>query len=186
MSSTMRSACRSTLLCFHHGLNYLSGLIAVDEHQQATSLTLRFDHPGSPSHRCAELLSPCHFLSEWLKLGNVLPQAEDAQVPHEGADEDGGSDDDEGAAAAAAGFKAARKQLSAAREVVQRDAAQVQRLLEECHKLDYEDIVAGMPTRFKYRQVCCFLGLSRSEEGWMSLLVQCAHLEFLGHAGTLA
>ena len=35
----------------------------------------------------------------------------------------------------------------------QRDTQSVQKLLEEYHKLEYEDIVAGMPTRFRYAKV---------------------------------
>lgn len=42
----------------------------------------------------------------------------------------------------------------------QRDTQSVQKLLEEYHKLEYEDIVAGMPTRFRYAKVRpnCFPG----------------------------
>jgi protein KRI1 len=39
--------------------------------------------------------------------------------------------------------------------------AEKDKLLDEMYQLDFEDIVAGMPTRFKYRQVACYGRLFR-------------------------
>ena len=57
---------------------------------------------------------------------------------------------------AAGGFRAMRRQLAAKAGAAARpeDAARVQQLLAEYNQLDYEDIVAGIPTRFSYREVC--------------------------------
>lgn len=40
-------------------------------------------------------------------------------------------------------------------EVVARQRADLQRLLEEYYKLDYEDNIGGVKTRFRYKEVRC-------------------------------
>lgn len=53
------------------------------------------------------------------------------------------------------GFRATQRDVLASLQKPgkERDAEEVKRLLEEYNKLEYEDIVAGMPTRFRYHQV---------------------------------
>ena len=71
--------------------------------------------------------------------------------------EEGGDDGNEasGAQDGAAGFRAVKQRLSTENGDldVQRDAQSVQKLLEEYNRLEYEDIVAGMPTKFHYQKV---------------------------------
>lgn len=57
-----------------------------------------------------------------------------------------------GHAVPASGFKAIKHQQPAL-ATTQRDARTVQKLLQEYNSLEYEDIVAGLPTKFHYRQV---------------------------------
>jgi hypothetical protein len=76
-------------------------------------------------------------------------------------DETFGSDQDEpmeeaeeGMEEAGGGFQATKRRLAGQGEALtQRDTQSVQKLLEEYNKLEYEDIVAGMPTRFRYANV---------------------------------
>lgn len=59
-----------------------------------------------------------------------------------------------------AGFQAVKQRLSAQSGTPDagRDSRSVQKLLEEYNRLEYEDIVAGMPTKFHYQEVSrdCF------------------------------
>ena len=50
------------------------------------------------------------------------------------------------------GFRAVQREIAMNAKGTSRDTQEVQRLLEEYNKLNYEDIVAGMPTRFRYKQ----------------------------------
>ncbi|KAL4428120.1 hypothetical protein ABPG75_002209 [Micractinium tetrahymenae] len=64
---------------------------------------------------------------------------EDDEGQEEGGEGEGGEGDGEGGGADP--------------EAAARARAEVQRLLEEYFKLDYEDVVGGIPTRFRYKEV---------------------------------
>lgn len=68
---------------------------------------------------------------------------------HDSAEENSGREESN------TGFKAMKKQLAPqdSTPVASRDTKSVQKLLEEYNKLQYEDIVAGQPTKFRYQTV---------------------------------
>ena len=92
-------------------------------------------------------------------------QAEDNEVPAEQIEGSAGDEDAEPelqtppgkqvkhqAVAKQSSQPAAKSALPLANDPAKESAA-VQSLLEEYHKLDYEDMVAGIPIRFPYKQV---------------------------------
>ena len=78
---------------------------------------------------------------------------------------------------AAGGFRAMRRQLAAKASAAARpeDAARVQQLLAEYNQLDYEDIVAGIPTRFSYREVCVQIAHLGSTNWTVLFIIQFAN-----------
>ena len=61
-----------------------------------------------------------------------------------------------------AGFQAVNQRLYAdsGTQDEERDAQSVQKLLEEYNSLEYEDIVAGVPTKFHYQKVSSDFGIN--------------------------
>lgn len=84
-------------------------------------------------------------------------QAEDDEAFAIDQDQPPESEEDQEEEGAGGGFQATKRRLAegglGAGGPSQRDTQSVQKLLEEYNKLEYEDIVAGIPTRFRYAKV---------------------------------
>ena len=92
-------------------------------------------------------------IDEYLKMMHLL-QNEDFDF-EEGSNEEGQDGCAEDPVEFTTGFKAVRQKAAShsSAQDVNRDAQSVQKLLNEYNKLEYEDIIAGMPTKFHYKQV---------------------------------